>query len=210
MINYNIDKNKSDVFNIALMGILISLCLMFKAIFHFFSIVNGYGLSVYIFIYILGIMCFQWHKYKWWFTLLTPWVLLLIPSGAVNFWDLLMEYVLSLYVFFPIIYFPSIITILTKKVNGNKNKLIVELVFLTILILILFNIKLVIHVIAGVIWYVNGNWYASLVINLQIIYIDFAVCIPIVLLCYPSLRKLINNFYGIQKRQEDSDTCIQV
>lgn len=210
MTNYENNKYKSNVFNIALMGILIALCLIFKGIFNFFPIVNGYGLSVYISIYILGIICIQTHKYKWTFVLLTPWVLLLIPSGAVNFWDLLMEYVLPLYVFFPIVYFPGIITLLTKKVNGNKNKLIIELVSLTILILILFTIKLVIHIAAGAIWYTNGNWYASLVINIEIIYIDFAVCTPIVLLCYPSLKKLINNFYGIEKRQEDSDTCIQV
>lgn len=210
MMNYKNNKYRSDVFNIALMGILMALCLMFKGIFHFLPIVNGYGLSVYISIYILGIMCIQTHKYKCTFILLTPWVLLLIPGGAVNFWDLLMEYVLPLYVFFPIIYFPNIITLLTKKVNGIKNKLIIELVSLTILILILFTIKLVIHIAAGAIWYTNGNWYASLVINIEIIYIDFAVCTPIVLLCYPSLKKLINNFYGIEKRQEDSDTCIQV
>lgn len=157
MTNYENNKYKSKVFNIALMGILIALCLIFKGIFNFFPIVNGYGLSVYISIYVLGIICIQTHKYKWTFVLLTPLVLLLIPSGAINFWDSLMEYVLPLYVFFPIVYFPGIITLLTKKVNGNKNKLIIELVSLTILILILFTIKLVIHIAAGAIWYTNGN-----------------------------------------------------
>ncbi len=188
-----------------------SLTLVMKAIFNFIPVLNGYPLDFYIVVFVLGILMINSHKYKWTFLILTPWVLLIIPSGMVNFWDLLLEYILSLYVFFPLIYFLPIIKLLTRKVNNKKAKIAIELIILSLIILFLFTIKFVLHLVAGYIWYTPGNWYASMVINAEIIFLIYAVDIPIILLCYPSLQKIYTSFYGkTNSKQKNSDSCIQV
>lgn len=204
-------NNRITIFNIALIGILMSLTLIMKAIFNFIPVLNGYPLDFYIVIFILGILAINSYKYKWFFLILTPWILLIVPSGMVNFLDLLLEYILPLYVFFPLIYFSHIINLLTKKVNNKKTKIAIELIVLSIIVLILFTIKFVFHLVAGYLWYTPGNWYASMVINAEIIFLIYAVDIPLVLLCYPSLQKIYTAYYGkTTSKQEDSDTCIQV
>ncbi len=203
--------NRTRVFNIALIGILMSLTLIMKAIFNFIPVLNGYPLDFYIVVFILGILMINSYKYKWFFLILTPWVLLIVPSGMINFFDLLLEYILPLYVFFPLIYFSPIIRLLTKKVNNKKTKIAIELIVLSLIVLILFTIKFVFHLIAGYIWYTPGNWYASMVINAEIIFLIYAVDIPLILLSYPSLQKIYIAYYGKTKdKQKDSDSRIQV
>lgn len=205
------EQRKNTLFNICLVGILMSLTIVVKVIFNFIPVLNGYPLDFYIAFFVLAILMIKSYTYKWIFLLITPWVLLIIPSGFVSFGDLMLEYILPLYIFFPIIYFSFIMNLLTKKVNNKKIKLILELITLSFLILVLFTIKFLFHIIAGYIWYTPGDWYASMVINAEIVFLIYIVDIPIILLSYPSLTKIYSSFYDKTKsRQKDSDTCIQV
>ncbi|MDE6476657.1 MAG: hypothetical protein K2L48_00395 [Mycoplasmoidaceae bacterium] len=65
-------NNNKTIFNIALVGILMSLTLVMKAIFNFIPVLNGYPLDFYIVVFVLGILMINSHKYKWTFLILTP------------------------------------------------------------------------------------------------------------------------------------------
>jgi hypothetical protein len=189
-------SNKSNTYYLALVGILMSIVLIVKAIFNFVIVLNGYPLDFYIVFYVLGMMLINKRSYAWTFALLTPWLLLIIPSGAVNILDILLEYICSLYIFCGFIYFDKISTVIGRYFKNKKTCVILQICVFTLMLLICFCTKLLIHVFAGVIWYIGDhnlsnlhNWYAAFALNFVIIIVNFSINLPIGVMLYPSLVK---------------------
>jgi hypothetical protein len=159
-------------------------------------VLNGYPLDFYIVFYVLGMMLINKRTYAWMFTLLTPWLLLIIPSGAVNVLDILLEYIGSLYIFCGFVYFDKIANIITRHLKHKKRSFILQICVFALMLLICFCVKLLIHIFAGVIWYIGdhnlsnlNNWYAAFAINFLIIIVNFSINLPIGIMLYPSLVK---------------------
>ncbi|MDR0739320.1 MAG: hypothetical protein LBF00_00300 [Mycoplasmataceae bacterium] len=180
-------KNKSEIYWITITGILVSICLVLKVIFYFIPIINGYGLELYLIGYIYGMQLIKKMKWKWTFWLITPWLLLIIPPTVANFWDLLLEYILALYIFAPFIFFD-------KCVKLNKTWL--QLVLFSFLITLLIFLKLLIHTIAGVLWWTLNNWYGSFIFNLPIYGVTLAFVLPISIIIYKPIQKLNSSING--------------
>ncbi|MDR1235018.1 MAG: hypothetical protein LBJ97_02925 [Mycoplasmataceae bacterium] len=181
--------NKSQVYWLTLTGILMSITLILKVIFYFIPIINGYGLELYITGYVYGMMLIKDIKWKWMFWFSTPWLLLVIPPTIINFWDLLLEYILALYIFVPFIWFDKLVNLLKR----NQNKMfstIMQIVSFSLLMISLIFLKLFIHTIAGVLWWTPNNWYGSFIFNLPIYGITLTVALPISIIIYKPLQKL--------------------
>jgi hypothetical protein len=191
---------RSNTYYLALVGILMSIVLVIKAIFNFIIVLNGYPLDFYIIFYIMGILVINDKKYQWMFALLTPWVLLIIPSTSVNFLDMLMEYILVLYIFIGFIYFDKLVKIINELIKNKRINLVCQITVFSIILFMCFCIKLLIHVFSGVQWYIAdhdlgnlNNWYAAFTINLLIIVVNFSVNLPLGILLYVPINKFAAN-----------------
>jgi hypothetical protein len=191
---------RSNTYYLALVGILMSIVLVIKAIFNFVIVLNGYPLDFYIIFYIMGILVINDRKYQWMFALLTPWLLLIIPSASVNFLDMIMEYILALYIFIGFIYFDKLVKVVNKLIKNKKANLTCQVICFAIILFICFCIKLLIHIFSGVQWYIGDhdlsnikNWYAAFTINLLIIVVNFSVNLPLGILLYMPINKFATN-----------------
>ena len=181
---------KSNVYYLCLISILMALTLVVKFAFNFFLILNGYPIDIYIIIFCLSLLCISSKKYAFFYLLVTPWLLCVIWPASVNFLDFLLEYIISLYIFFPLIYHHDIINLFFNKLKIKEYKLTLEIVFLAITLLIIFSIKLFLHTLCGYLWYTNNSWWASFLINVEIIGIIYLIDFPIILIVYPSIKKI--------------------
>jgi hypothetical protein len=93
---------------------------------------------------------------------------------------------LALYIFVPFIFWEKIIP---KK--NDKKALVIQILIFSVLIITLIFLKLFIHTIAGVLWWMPNNWYGSFIFNLPIYGVTLAFVLPISILVYQPMQKLI-------------------
>jgi hypothetical protein len=136
--------------------------------------------------YVYGLIIIKDNKWKWMFWGITPWFLLVIPPTIINFWNLLWEYILSLYIFVPFAFWNRFF-----KNKNDKKSLPLELFCFGTLMTILVFLKLFIHTLAGVWWWMPNNWYASFIFNLPIYGITLVVCLPVSIIVYRPIKKII-------------------
>jgi hypothetical protein len=177
-------NNRSQIYWLVLTAILMSTTLILKVIFYFIPIINGYGLELYLIGYVYGLMTIKNNKWKWTFWGITPWLLLVIPPTIINFYDLLLEYILALYIFVPFIFW--------DKIVGKKNLPWQIIIFCVLLIGLIF-LKLFIHTVAGYLWWMPNDWYASFIFNLPIYTITLGITLPISIIIYRPIQKMIEN-----------------
>jgi hypothetical protein len=144
----------------------------------------------------LALLLINQRYWQWTFGIITPWVLLIIPSSSANIVDLIFEYVLTLYVFLGFIYFDLIVKCLNKRIKNKKIGITVQIIIFSLLLIICFGVKLLIHVVAGTWWWVQGDWTGSLIINAPIIGINLGITLPIIIILYPSISHLKLNGLG--------------
>jgi hypothetical protein len=135
--------------------------------------------------YIYGLLIIKDGKWKWMFWGITPWLLLIIPPSIINFWDLLLEYILSLYIFTPFLFWNQIIKIVKKK------SIPIEMLLFSSLITLLMILKLFIHTLAGVLWWIPNNWYGSFIFNLPIYGVTLAFVLSICIIIYRPMTKMM-------------------
>ena len=173
-----------------------SMTLLFAWIFSLVPVLNGYGIELYLVVYIFGLITITDKKWAWFFCLVTPWFLLIKGFTVINFWDLLLEYILNNYIFWIFIYFFNFFDWLEIKKN-KKNTVLMYFSFI-FLSVILFSIKLACSVIAGYLWWFPGQWLASFLFNMIIIWGSLAICLPFLVLSLKPMRAMyqdqINRF----------------
>ncbi len=183
------------IFNICLTAILIAFSVLFKFISSQIRIYGGYGIDAEYVALVLGLIILPNIKYRLILIIITPclWFLVSTPY-AINAIQVFVEYFLVIYAFFPFVF----INIDNDDSRFKKYWLV------SILLVICTLIKLLIHVVAGVVWWVNGNWWLSIVINSKIVLTNLGInlllliwmikpCLMIKSMYYPKDKKLCNN-----------------
>jgi thiamine transporter ThiT len=139
--------------------------------------------------YVYGLLMIRDAKWVWTFGILTPWLLMVIPPSIANFYDLLLEYVLALYIFLPIIFVSKYIDWSDQKLSPRKS-LGTQMAIFGSCMIVGIAIKLFIHTVAGILWWTPGEWWASFIFNAPIYGVTLAVALPVSLLVYKPLMKI--------------------
>jgi thiamine transporter ThiT len=71
-----------------------------------------------------------------------------------------------------------------------------QLIAFSVLMIALVFLKLFIHTVAGVLWWTPGEWFGSFIFNLPIYGVTLAVCLPVSIIIYRPMQKVINQQMG--------------
>ncbi len=190
-----LDNNKI-IFNIVITALLLSLTLIFKAIFKDINLINGYSPQIQLLVFSLGLWLIPSIYYKFIFYLLTPFLMLIFGFSGHLFFDQLLPY----WSFIGFIFIDKIYYFITKKMDmKKKSNLIILLSIIWIVISAISYLFLWIsYSISGVIYY-SFMWELSLIFNASIGWISFAISLIIIPSIY-FLEKLKIRYskYGYQ------------
>lgn len=188
---------RSNLFYLVLVGILLAVFLLVKYLFSLFRVFSGWSIEVDVMVYALFILVIYQKKANFLFCFLAPLLGLIFSAGGmISFFQAIVEYILTYWIFIPLIFFPSLYKIIfnhdyfsNSKKNQKFQKFLIVFAF-SIFLLVLYCIKLFIHIWAGVVWWTNGDWSFSALLNSQVILGSFAICLPFGLLAVLPILKL--------------------
>lgn len=188
---------RSNLFYLVLVGILLAVFLLVKYLFSLFRVFSGWSIEVDVMVYALFILVIYQKKANFLFCFLAPLLGLIFSAGGmISFFQAIVEYILTYWIFIPLIFFPGLYKIIfnhdyfsNSKKNQKFQKFLIVFSF-SIFLLVLYCIKLFIHIWAGVVWWTNGDWSFSALLNSQVILGSFAICLPFGLLAVLPILKL--------------------
>lgn len=161
---------KSQIQNICLTSMFISLTMLFKYIGQFI-LITGFPLEIELVVFLVGLIVINEYKYKLFLLILAPFLWLLIsPPFFFNYAQLFIEYLLPPFLF--------ILISFSWTLFKNKSKLTINIA-LVLTIFILFIIKCSLHIIAGYFWWTEKDWIGSFLINIRIIGINLVFILPL-------------------------------
>ena len=185
-------KNKLILRDISLAGMFMGLINILNIIFYFFPVVMGYSIYFYFIVFSIGLVVIKTNIVKASFFIMTPIVLLIVPNVYwINLGQILVEYFLAIWCFFPFLFGSKIIEKLNAKKYGDRIQL---LVFSTLFILC-WLLKLFLHVLAGYLWWTNHDWWGSMLINFPIMFTNILFTIPIFVLLFNRTINLTKTYY---------------
>lgn len=192
---------RSNLFYLVLVGILLAVFLLVKYLFSLFRVFSGWSIEVDVMVYALCILVIYQKKANFLFCFLAPLLgLIFFAGGMIAFFQTIVEYILTYWIFIPILFFPNFAKIIfshdyfsNSKRNQKFQKFLIIFAF-SIFLLVLYCIKLFLHIWAGVVWWTNGDWGFSALLNAQVILGSFAICLPFELLAVLPILKL-RHFY---------------
>lgn len=192
---------RSNLFYLVLVGILLAVFLLVKYLFSLFRVFSGWSIEVDVMVYALCILVIYQKKANFLFCFLAPLLGLIFSAGGmISFFQTIIEYILTYWIFIPLIFFPNLSKIVfnhdyfsNSKKNQKFQKFLIVFAF-SIFLLVLYCIKLFMHIWAGVVWWTNGDWNFSALLNAQVILGSFAICLPFGLLSVLPILKL-RHFY---------------
>ncbi|WP_033159689.1 hypothetical protein [Mycoplasmoides alvi] len=179
---------RSNLYYILLVGLLLSIFLLLKFIFSFWKIFGGWSIEVDVIFYLLALITFDKFRYALLFGILGPLLALPLSSGLINPIQIIIEYLFSYWVLLPIFCFYNLNYKLTIYKKQQLKKIISFFLFFGFS-LVLLSCKLFLHVLAGVIWWTNNDWFFSWILNSQIFLGTFLICLPFILV---SLFPILN------------------
>lgn len=188
---------RSNLFYLVLIGILLAVFLLVKYLFSLFRVFSGWSIEVDVMVYALCILVIYQKKANFLFCFLAPLLGLIFSAGGmISFFQAIIEYILTYWIFIPLVFFPNLSKIIfnhdyfsNSKKNQKFQKFLIVFAF-SVLLLFLYCIKLFIHIWAGVVWWTNGDWSFSALLNAQVILGSFAICLPFGLLAVLPILKL--------------------
>lgn len=188
---------RSNLFYLVLVGILLAVFLLVKYLFSLFRVFSGWSIEVDVMVYALCILVIYQKKANFLFCFLAPLLGLIFSAGGmISFFQAIIEYILTYWIFIPLVFFPNLSKIIfnhdyfsNSKKNQKFQKFLIVFAF-SVLLLFLYCIKLFIHIWAGVVWWTNGDWSFSALLNAQVILGSFAICLPFGLLAVLPILKL--------------------
>lgn len=172
------------IYYISLSALLISISIIFKYISQLIPIFNGYSLDLEIIPFVYGIISLKDYKFKIFFLIICPvlwWFI--FPGYIINVLQVFVEYFLVFYIY--------ILLWFVDFVNPSNKKLYIIMFF--ILLITLTFIRMIIHMIAGIIWWTNNNIFLSFIINLEIIFGNFSINLLVFI-------STINQIYELNKK----------
>lgn len=177
-------NSKTKIYYLLLVGISISIFLLLKLVFSFWKIFGGWSIEVDLMFYLLVLVMIDKFKYVCLFVILAPLLSIPFSSGFINLLQVFVEYFLSYWILLPMCLFYNFNCKILKKIKTLKKttKNIISLSIFFIFSLGLICLKMFVHIIAGVIWWTNGDWLFSIILNAQILLGSFAICLPFTLI----------------------------
>ena len=170
-------NNNKIIFNIVITALLLSLTLVFKAIFKDINLINGFSPQIQLLVFSLGLWIIPSIYYKFIFYLLTPFLMLIFGFSGHLFFDQILPY----WCFIGFIFIDKIYFLISKKIN-IKEKISSVLTLSIIWIIISFFSYLFLWIsysISGVLMY-SVIWQFSLSFNAPISWISFGISLIII------------------------------
>ncbi len=168
-------KKRELIAEITLSGICLALVVIFRAIFKYIDVLNGYSLQVQMIFFCLSLYLLRTWYFKIGFFFLTPLLLLLFGINGHIFFDYLLPY----WGFFAFLFLQPII----NKINfKNQIKTATILISLTIIFnLFGYFVMFFSYVLSGIYFY-KVNFNAAVVINGPIVL--FSAIINIIIISF--------------------------
>lgn len=182
-------KLKGKLFNLILVSFFLALLLIINYLFNLLPRVSGISFELYLAILPFCLIFIPLKPYSFLLLIVFPFVkMLIIPDYAINFYDLLLEYFLSIYIYFPFIFLNiwSNYSYLAKK----RKKAIYLIIFIILNIFILTT-RFFFFVIASYLWYIPNQWWLSFVYELNGYWLTYITCIIISIFLGIMLLKMI-------------------
>ena len=189
-------QEKSEVFYLVLVGLMLGIFIFLKFIFSYFKVLgNGWSIEADVMFYVLALVAIDKVRYNLLFAFLAPLIGLALSSGLLYFLQVITEYLVAYWILIPIMFFYNYKTFVEKSLANKSKKTInvVILVSFAVFTMILFALKTYIHTVAGVIWWTNGDWITSIILNCQVILGSFGICLPFALTALIPIIKLREN-----------------
>ncbi len=155
-------KNKQAIIkDITLSGFMFALFIVVKFAFKEINLINGYSPQIQLVVLVLGMYCIQHLSFRILFLILAfPFTIMFGASG-----DIVFDYLIPTYGFFPFIFLPNIINYLRRKYQSkriNQNLLCILIIF--IFHCISYGILLASYTYSGIINY-HASFEASITLN---------------------------------------------
>ncbi len=183
---------KKNIKNIVLLmcvtSFVIALSVLFKFISSQIKIFDGYGLDLEYVVLILGMIMLPKIKYRLFAMVFSCFLWMIVsPPYVINAIQVFVEYILVVLVYTPFLF-----------INASKiDTKLKQFILIPFVMIVCTFTKLFVHVLAGVIWWVNGDWIKSLLINSKIVLSNMAINIALmIMLIRPCLE--IKGLYFIE------------
>lgn len=169
-------KNRQAIIkDITLSGFMFALFIVVKFAFKEINLINGYSPQIQLVVLVLGLYCIQHYSFRVLFLLLAfPFSIMFGASG-----NLIFDYMIPTYGFFPFIFLPNIINAIRKKYQNKKiNQNLICIALILLFHIISYGILLASYVYSGIINY-KASFEASITLNGPIAGISFAISLVI-------------------------------
>lgn len=185
--------NKNNyVYQIVLTSLFISLSILLKYLSGFIHIFNGYSIDLEIIAYVYGIIILSF-KMKLIFLIITPllwWFIM--PGYSITPIQVFVEYFLVYYIY--------VFLLILDLFNFNSKK---KFIFWSLLLIIVITfIKLIIHTIAGAIWWTNNDYLYSFIFNLEIIFGNLSINIVLIILTFSPILEISKKEFYTKKKSK--------
>ncbi len=181
----------NTIFNISLTAILIAITVLFKFISSQIRLFGSYGLDGEYVALVIGLIVLPNIKYRLILIIISPclWFVVSTPY-AINALQVFVEYFLVIYAFFPFIF-----------INIDYEDPIFKKYWLAPILLVICTIvKLMIHVVAGVLWWVNGDWSLSFIINSKIVFSNLGINLVLLITLIKPCLMIKSMYYPKDKK----------
>ncbi len=170
------------------MGLIVTLNLISSLL----PIIMGYSINFYTVFFVLILIILKTRLIKTIFFIFTPLVLLFDPNVYwINLIQVLVEYFLAIWCFFPFLFGNAII----KKFDSKNLSKRLRLLVFSLLFIFSWMLKLFLHTLAGYVWWTDNDWIGSLFINLPIIFTNILITIPIFILIFNKNIEISKSYY---------------
>lgn len=186
----NKNKLKKQLFNIILISSFLAMILVVNYIFNLFPKVSGISFEIYLSILPLCLVIIPSRIYSCIFLFLLPFFkILIIPAAAINIYDLILEYFLPIYLYFPFIFLNLNNTLLKRK--QSKKEEIFYLIKFNILNFIILSARIFFYIAASYLWYIKNRWLESAIYELSGYWLTYFTCLILDLIITFPVIKLI-------------------
>ncbi len=191
-------STRAQILDLTLAGMLLAFCILAKYIASFTPMIGVEHLELHYLVFILSLLLIRSMRYKLMFFVITPFILTMFGQIAQNPIDYFLEYILVMWVFFPLMWFDKIVDQIAKQLHiiDKKNKYwTIRFTWFTFSFIILMVIRLMIHVWAGMMYWAPDQstqydkFIYSIGLNAMGIGYTTAIILPVGLaLFYPMLK----------------------
>lgn len=176
-------KNNSIINSMTMAAILMALIIVLDFSLEYIKIFN-YSIQVFLIFYAIGILWIKNWQINIFFFISCPIILFFIEQNPyiINWIQVIYEYFLVFYIF-GLFYILKIIFANTEVKNNNKNKLLINICFITLFTILIF-LKYVLHSIASLTWW-GKHFVAAFLFNVPWLVVNL-INIPILIsIIYP-------------------------